>query len=202
MKKVLLAAVVALGFVLTGCGGAKLSPEVAENFDSHATLYTTRNMHYNVSRRAKIVDTTNYQVGILIPVNSEVTMDSVNRNQIVFTYKGQDIILRNRVKYTGVGIDEIAKRYFSAKKVDLSKFSKKEQQAIRIAQVIPGMSKKAVLISLGTPPAHVTPTTEMNQWRYWRTRWSTFFINFKDGKAINSSAPSENAKHGLSLQIR
>jgi hypothetical protein len=122
---------------------------------------------------------------------------------LVFTYKGQRIILRNRVKYTGVGIDEIAKRYFSPKKVDLSKFSEKERRAIRVAQVIPGMSKKAVLIALGTPPAHVTPSTEMNQWRYWRTRWSTFFINFKDGKATNSSTDvQKNNNHGLILRVR
>jgi len=205
MKKILLALVAIFGFGLffTGCGGAKLSPEVQKNFDENAKLYTTRNMHYNVTRGgAKIVDTTNYQIGILIPVNSEVTMKSINKRDIVFIYKGQEIILRNKAKYTGLNIDGIAKRYFSTQKVDLNKFSEKERKAIKTAQVVPGMSKEAVIIALGTPPAHVTPSTEMDQWKYWRTRWATFYINFENGKTVNGTKINQdNKKHGLSIQV-
>jgi len=206
MKKLFIALIAIAGFGLffTGCGGAKLSPEIEKNFDTNAKLYTTRNMHYNVGRRGtKLVEATNYQVGILIPVNSIVTMEDINSKQLVFNYKGQSIILRNQPRYTGVGIDEIAKRYFSPKKTNLNKFSKAERKAIRTAQVIKGMSKEAVLISLGTPPAHVTPSTDMDQWKYWRSRWGTFFINFENGKAINDtkSTSQNQQKHGLSLNI-
>ena len=207
MKKIIMMLIPMLGlsFLLSGCGAAKLSPEVQQNFDTKAKLYTTRNMHYYVARRGeKIIETTNYQVSILIPVNSLVTMDGVNKNQIVFLYKGQKIILRNQAKYTGVDINEIAKQYFSAKKVDLSKFSKAEQKAIKYAQVVPGMSKKAVLISLGTPPAHVTPSTTMDEWKYWRTRWTTFYIDFKNQKAINGTkghSTATHTSHGVSVQV-
>jgi hypothetical protein len=206
MKKIFISVIafIGLGFMFSGCGGIELSPEIQKSFDDNTKLYTTRNMHYSMTRRsAKIVDTTNYQVGILIPVNSEVTMDDINKRQIIFNYKGQKIILRNNARYTGVGIAEIAKQYFSKKKTDLSKFSKAERKAIRTAQVIKGMSKKAVLISLGTPPAHVTPSLEMDQWKYWRTRWGTFFINFENGKAINDtkSTSQNQQKHGFSLNI-
>jgi len=206
MKKLVatLIAIVGLGVFFTGCGGAKLSPEVQKKFDNKAKLYTTRNMHYNIARGGvKIVETTNYQVGILLPVNSQVTMQEIEKNQITFLYKGQEILLRNKPKYTGVGIDEIAKQYFSTKKVNLNKFTKKERKAIKTAQVVPGMSKKAVLISLGTPPAHVTPSTEMDQWKYWRTRWRTFLINFQDGKAINGTMINTSANpHSVSVNFK
>ena len=114
-------------------------------------------------------------------------MKTINAKQTVFEYKGQDIILRNIPKYTGVGIDELAKRYFSKTKVDLSKFTKDEQKAIRLAQVVKNMSKDAVVVSLGVPPSHATPTLEMPQWKYWKTRWKTFLINFdQNEKTINS----------------
>jgi len=207
MKRMLVAFIAITGFGLffTGCGGIELSPDIQESFDDNTKLYTTRNMHYSMTRRsAKIVDTTNYQVGILIPVNSEVTMEDINKRQLIFNYKGQEIILRNNAKYTGVGIAEIAKQYFSKRKTNLSQFSKAERKAIRTAQVIKGMNKKAVLLSLGTPPAHVTPSLEMDQWKYWRTRWGTFFINFEDEKTINdtkSTSKQQKQKHGFSLNI-
>ena len=205
MKKMFIIFVSLIGMAsfLTGCGGAKPSPEVQKNFDTHAKLYTTRNMHYNMSRgTTRIIDTTNYQVGILLPVNSEVTMKDINSKQIVFLYKGQEIILRNIPKYTGVDISGIAEQYFSKNKTDLSSFSKTEQKAIKFAKVVPGMSKKAVLISLGTPPAHVTPSTDMDQWKYWKNRWVTFLVNFEDGKSVNSTkAQVHHAHHGISFSV-
>jgi hypothetical protein len=205
MKKIvsLLVTVVGLSFLLSGCGGAKIQdPKLAKAFDDKAKLYTTRNMHYNIGRRgAKIVEATNYQVGILIPVNSEVTMDAINRKQIAFIYRGQKIILRNIPKYTGLDIGAIAKRYFSMKKVDLSQFTKQEQKAIKSAQVVNGMSKKAVIVSLGTPPAHVTPNLDMDQWKYWRTRFSTFFVTFENGKVISNPKTPSNGQHQLSIRV-
>lgn len=184
----MLMAIVGLSFMFSGCGPAKLSPEVQETFTKQATMYTTRNMHYNLGRRgAKIIDTTNYQVGILLPVNSEVTMKDVNAKQIVFLYQGNEIILSNAAKYTGVGISEIAEQYFSATKVNLSKFSKDEQKAIASASLVKGMSKKAVLIALGTPPAHRTPNVDMDTWTYWRNRWTTFIVSFQNGKVISDA---------------
>ncbi len=184
MKKyfIILVMMISASFMLSGCAKAKLSPEVNVAFAKHATMYTQRNMHYNISRRAKIVDGTNYQVGILIPVNSKVTLEAVNAKQVVFKYQGNEIILRNIPKYTGIDIAALYARYFSSKKVNLNQFTSAEKEAIQIAQVKKGMSKKAVLVSLGFPPAHVTPTTKMNQWKYWRNRWTTFIVDFKNGK--------------------
>jgi len=186
MKKILgfLTAMIGLGLLLSGCGAAKLSPEVQKRFDNNATMYTTRNMHYNFYRSKKIVDTTNYQVGTLIPINSKVKMKAVNAKQIVFLYKNQEIILRNIAKYSHADINQIAKRYFSMHKVNLNKFTAKERKAIHSAQVVSGMRKDAVIVSLGTPPAHVTPTLKMDQWKYWKNRWSTFLVNFKNGKTV------------------
>jgi len=204
MKKILVMLISLVGIMsfLTGCGGAKLSPEVQKNFDTQAKLYTTRNMHYNLYRgTTKLIDTTNYQVGILIPVNSEVTMKAINAKQIVFIYKGQEIILRNIQKYTGVDISTIAQQYFSPNKVNLQSFTADEQKAIKFAKVVPGMSKKAVLVSLGTPPAHVTPTTDMDQWKYWKNRWVTFMVNFENGKTTAVKDAPASTHHGISFSV-
>ncbi len=191
-----------LGFMLSGCGGLKLSPEVENVFSNKTTMYTQQNMHYNISRGAKIVDATNYQVGILIPANSKVTMEEINAKQVIFNYKGNKIILRNIPKYTGIDMLALFTRSFAEKKVDISLFTEAEQKEIRLAQITNNMSKKAVLISLGVPPAHVTPTTEMNRWKYWRTRFTTFVVNFKNGKVVHFTPnTNETSSHSFSLHI-
>jgi len=185
MKKFfsLLVSVIGLGILLNGCGKVELKdPELAQAFDTKAELYTTRNMHYNVSRGAKLVEATNYQVGILIPVNSKVTMEAINSKQVVFIYNDQKIILRNIPKYTGLDIEGIVKRYFSMKKTNLSKFTSKEQQAIKSAKAVKGMRKEAVIVSLGTPPSHATPSLDLDEWKYWRNRFTTFVVTFKNNR--------------------
>ena len=181
----MLMVIVGLSFLMGGCGAAKLSPEVTKIFQNNAKMYTQTNMHYNVARSAYIIDTTNYQVGTLIPVNSEVIMQDVNAKQLTFLYKGQKITLRNIAKYSGLNISDVTSKYFSTKKVDLSKFSKAEQKAIGSASLVKGMSKDAVLLSLGTPPQHRTPDLKVDTWTYWRNRWTTFIVSFKNGKVIS-----------------
>ena len=180
----MLMAIVGLSFLMGGCGAAKLSPEVEKTFQNNSKMYTQMNMHYNVSRSAYVIDTTNYQVGTLIPVNSEVIMQDVNAKQLTFLYKGQKITLRNIAKYSGLNISDVTSKYFSTKKVNLSKFSKAEQKAIGSASLVKGMSKDAVLLSLGTPPQHRTPDLKADTWTYWRNRWTTFIVSFKDGKVV------------------
>ena len=199
---IMLMALVGLSFIISGCGGAKLAPEVAEIINNQATMYTTRNMHYNIARKGqKLVETTNYQVGFLIPVNSKVTMQSANAKQIVFLYEGNEIILRNTPKYTGVGISEILQQYFSSKKVDLAKFTKDEQKAISNAGLVKGMSKAAVLVSLGTPPAHQTPRLDSDSWKFWKDRWTTFLVTFKNGKVIDNPHAANNNNSGTSVSL-
>ena len=186
MKKyfITLMATIGLSFLITGCGVANLTPEVAKTFKSKAKMYTQFNMHYYTSRGQNLISTTNYQVGTLIPVNSEVTMQDVDPKKIIFLYKDQQIILVNVKKYSGLEISAIASKYFSTKKVNLSKFSTTEQRAIKSAIVVKGMHRNAVLISIGTPPVHRTPDLKMDTWTYWRNRFATYLVSFKNGKVI------------------
>jgi len=183
----MLMAIVGLSFLMVGCGAAKPSPEVTKIFQNSTKMYTQTNIHYNLARSAYVIDTTNYQVGTLIPVNSEVIMQDVNAKQLTFFYKGQKITLRNIAKYSGLNISDVTSKYFSTKKVNLSKFSKAEQKAIGSASLVKGMSKDAVLLSLGTPPQHRTPDLKVDTWTYWRNRWTTFIVSFNEGKVISDS---------------
>ncbi len=171
-----------LSFFITGCASStgSLNGNTKQNVIKGKKLYTQCNMH---AYRGK-VDTVNYSVGMFIPVNSEVSILGSNRNKIKFDYNGKIIILNNRKKYSGANIKQIFYRYFGKKKVNLNKFNKLDKKAIENGIVTIGMSKKAVLVSLGYPPASATPNLKLNQWRYWKNRWNTILVFFKNDKVI------------------
>ena len=201
--------VISLG--LSGCGGAKLSPNVQKAFSNKQTMYTQQNMHFMLGGFAqRTVNTANYAQGFLIPVNSKVTFKDINSRQFSFIHKGTTIIMKNVPKYTGVTTSELVDRHFSTKKVNLGKFTAKEKAVILkpegaktplraiprpfgvsyvggygLSKVTKGMSKESVLVARGYPPVHGTPNTMSNSWKYWESAGDTITINFKNNKVTS-----------------
>lgn len=160
---------------LTGCGPMKEpSPTMQGN------MYTQVNMW---EEKGKIL-ATNYQRGRLIPVNSLVTINGYSSKAINFTINGEPMALEivNVEKFTRLSVEELSSKLFSKSKVDLSKFSKKAREAIEFGNVENGMTKSEVLVSRGFPPAHVTPNTQSNLWKYWQNRWVTRNVEFRNDK--------------------
>ncbi len=127
--------------------------------------------------------TTNYRKGVLLPVNSEVILIKKTGGKIVVALEGgQQLTIENVEKYSGENIDGIFARTFASQKVDLTPFSEMERRGIASGEVKTGMSKKAVIIALGYPPKHKTPSLQSNQWRYWRNRFGTFVVHFEEDR--------------------
>jgi hypothetical protein len=127
--------------------------------------------------------TTNYRKGILVPVNTEVTFIKVTRRDILVVLPGGErLTLVNVQDFSGETVPGIFKRTFAANKVDLTKFTQAEREAINSGQVREGMSKTAVIVALGYPPKHRTPSLESDAWRYWQNRFNTFTVHFSGGK--------------------
>ncbi len=146
---------------------------------SEEKLYTQFSLMYekNVHR------TTNYRKGVLLPVNSEVSLISKKGQRIIVALgSSQQLTIENIQNFSGENIDGIFARTFSSQKVDLTPFSEMERNAIVAGEVKTGMSKKAVVIALGYPPKHKTPSLESNQWRYWRNRFGTFVVHFENDR--------------------
>jgi len=169
---------------------AVLAPPLAMGKDKSAPmavkgdkLFTQFSLYYEKGHHI----TTNYRIGILVPINTEVEFVRATRNKIIVKIPGYDaeVDFVNVKDYSGETIDGIFKRTFGVKPVDLSGFSKSEQSAIKRGAVEVGMSKDAVIKAMGYPPRHKTPSLDMNQWRYWKSRFNTALISFEDDKVIS-----------------
>jgi hypothetical protein len=144
-------------------------------------LYTRFSLFYENGRHL----TTNYRRGTFLPVNTPVTFLKSSRNEIDMTLAdGQELTLENVRDYSGEDLAGVFRRTLSSSQTDLSQLSDLEQKAIETGQANVGMSKAAILIALGYPPKHQTPSLEGDSWRYWSSRYGTFIVRFEDEKVV------------------
>jgi len=180
MKKITSLIAIMIATIFIGCGSAKLTPATQALLENKTTLYTQVGMW---TEKNKIIGT-NYATGMHIPVNSEVTILAANAKAIVISYQGQKITYEVVTKYTRVNTGEMIKRLFSEKKVSLDGLSPATKTNILNGAVALGMTKNSVLLARGYPPFHATKGVEANTWKYWRNRFVTALVHFKDGKVV------------------
>ena len=184
MKKILtIVSAFFIMLIITGCGAAKLSPEKQALIDNKTALYTQVAMWSDKGK----VSGTNYSVSSLIPINSKVQISSVSSNTIIFNVNGQTIKYDVISKYTKVDSAKMIDRLFGLTAVNLSKYAKEIQTNITEGIVARGMSKEEVLLARGYPPFHETASTKADTWKYWRNRWTTGTVTFKDNIVSRSS---------------
>ncbi len=145
---------------------------VGETFYTRFSFFCEKDQHL----------TTNYRKGMLISINTPVIFLKANKNEIVVSLCGRKISIMNVPKYSGESIQGIFDRTFSRFPTDLSGYSYQDQENILTGNVDVGMDKEAVILALGYPPKHQTPTLLSPQWRYWKSKFGTFIVYFKNDK--------------------
>lgn len=169
-----------LSVLLTGCKKDFSASEPAANVQPSQIYYT----QFSLFQEKNNYRTTNYRKGILVPINTEVTLVSMDKSdaKLRITSSGEILNIENVQKYTLDPMPIAFSKIVSTGKVDLNQFSPAEREMIQVGQVKPGMSKKAVIAAIGYPPQHETPSTEGDRWTYWANRYDKFIVVFKNGK--------------------
>jgi len=151
-------------------------------------LFTAYNMWFESPQK---MYSTNYQKGNLLPAGSEVK--DVNRS----SRKVEFVDAKSNTKFTiefvgkhhpGVKPEQWIDRLLTTR--DFSALTRgltaDEIKAIKAGEVKAGMSKKAVLVSLGYPPEVATASPDLDIWKFWRDRFRNYLVKFTDGKVSSS----------------
>jgi len=162
----------------TACKG----PRVAHPL-TNEVRYTCCNIHYE---KTEITDV-NYQRGTLIPFGTRVQILEVRRNSVKFQPVGHPPITAV-LKYARrtLTIDDYMNRLFVSEDphTKLRRAPAKTVKNIEQGAIEPGMTREQVLMALGYPPAHRTPSVDSPTWTYWDNRWTTFDVYF-DGDKVS-----------------
>jgi len=144
-------------------------------------LYYTQFSLYQEENRYR---STNYRRGILVPINTAVTLVSINSEtaELKLAGSGQPLTIENVPKHTMDDIQTAFKKIAGPRLVDLELFTPEEQENILEGQVKEGMGRRAVLAAIGYPPQIETPSLDSNDWTYWSSRFNKFIVHFKNGK--------------------
>ncbi|MDQ2069227.1 hypothetical protein [Natronospira bacteriovora] len=164
-------ALTALVLLLSACaGGSPIQHHEGKTVYTQITIWADGNQHL----------ATNYRVGYQIPVNTRVEILDSNRDAIVINVPdiNRNVRIVNVPGYTNLDIEGIYDRYFSDSRVNLNRFDAATREAIEKGEPKEGMSRDAVVMARGYPPAHQTPSLDQNTWTYWRNRFARQVVTF------------------------
>ncbi len=182
MKKNILAI---LSFILL-CGCATNGTILNEQSDIFKKSYYTRtNLWYSSQG---IISTWSSHNGGIIPLGTKVKIIKMGSKELEFKANSRTIFTIRRSRHTNAPLPDLFDIYFSEKNVmgQGSKFydlTKVEQINVQTATIALGMSKEAVLLAYGYPPARDgTIDIDENLWTYWgptkqEARISIYFLN-------------------------
>lgn len=158
---------------VTGCGAPRYAIEGVDQ------LYTAVNLHPDVRRHRLF--STNFQNESLIPRCTPVEVVTVSARKMVFRIPGdqqayQYIFNRRHMRES---IEEHLNMILepTCDPTLPSRLGPVDAQGISMGTVIPGMSRRGVILALGYPPSHVNDLNA-ESWRYWRSRRATFTVHF------------------------
>ena len=171
-----------------------VNPLVSESrskFLVEGPVYLKVNIHYQDNGKdckASYANYTNPGAGHkIMPVNTSVQfkkwgdkgfiiIDTQNNTEIYFEFH-EPRMQMTREDYIG--------KITSASKVDLDKLSENDRKGIKDGLASVGMTKDGVMMALGYPATHKTPSPAGNRWIYWTNRFGTIAVSF-DGQGIVS----------------
>ncbi len=65
-------------------------------------------------------------------------------------------------------------------KAKIATWSAGVREAVKLGKIMVGMTKEQVIVSLGYPAAHQTPSLDYPQWKYWLTKVGSFVVLWDD----------------------
>ena len=153
---------------------------------AQSKLYTACNLWYEKPDR---MYSTGYQKGAMLPAGSEATDVNRSSRKLEFVSGGTKYTIEFIAKHNpGVTAEQWMERVLTPRNFGAltSGMTGAEIKAIKEGKVQVGMSKKAVLVSVGHPPEVGTASTDSDTWKYWRDRFRNYVVQFSNGKVSNS----------------
>ena len=70
-------------------------------------------------------------------------------------------------------------------KAKLDRYPDKVRGAIRQGKVLPGMTREQVIMSVGYPPTHKTPSLQSSVWSHWTSRAGRYEVHWNSKGTVD-----------------
>jgi len=171
---------------VAGCGG-----QTSKQSKSGETYYTKYNFHYTTEHgivRGSVANFTKPASHKILPYGSPVQVKYWKSGYYLVAPKsGKKIEVMAKSGFlAGMSLSEYLDLVLSKTPVNYTGLSEIDQKGISEGRPYKGMSKKGVMIALGYPCPHATPSPNSNTWKYWQNRFGNYLIAFKNDIVVSS----------------
>lgn len=129
---------------------------------------------------------TNYWRGDRMPINTRVELLKIGRKSfsIRAIESGQELEIENIEKYSQKTPDELAAQMLADQRIPIEKLGEERARDIENGMLRLGMTKEEAIMTRGYPPSHKTPSTDVDTWIYWNSRFAQQTIVFSDNLLV------------------
>jgi hypothetical protein len=146
--------------------------------------YTCCNLHYS----GDWVSDLNYGSDALIPAGSPIRIVDYGRWRLITEVDGKKIRIGLDYGRSKETLAQFARKLTVDKdlRFRMASFPSPVQDAIRAGKVMPGMSKEQVVMAVGFPARHETPTVDAPSWKFWYTSRIQYTVQFDESGRVKA----------------
>ena len=145
--------------------------------------YTCCNLHYDKDW----ISDANWRRAAMIPAGAKIKVLEYGSNRATVEIDGKP--MRIGVEY---GKKEESIQQFMQKIVvknnphaKIARYPENIRNAIATGTVVPGMTREQVIISVGYPPMHKTPSLDTPVWNHWASRAGRYEVHWKANGTVD-----------------
>jgi hypothetical protein len=170
-----------LALLCLACAGSG-PPHAFDALVGSPGVVTLVNLHPDEGRARLFA--VNYQQDGLIPLCSPVALIDLDDERLVF----EVIATGRRYEYYDHKAaaepfpDHLARYFGTACPPARDTLAGVDLEGVERGVALVGMSKPALVLAIGYPPPHVTPSLDADRWLYWKNRFNRIAISFSEGQ--------------------
>jgi hypothetical protein len=147
--------------------------------------YTCCNLHYD----KEWISDANWGHAPMIPAGARIKVLSYDSDRkAAVEVDGKPMRISHDYGYKQESLEKfISKIVVKANpKAKIDRYPQPVRAAIHSGKVIPGMTREQVIVSVGYPPVHRTPTLDSPVWHHWQSRAGRYEVRWDEkGKVLN-----------------
>jgi outer membrane protein assembly factor BamE (lipoprotein component of BamABCDE complex) len=158
-------------------------------FGAVAQAQSTRFAQGNFFITKNQLSAVNYRQGTLLPVGAKVQVlkESDDEVKCKVVDSGAEFTFVSH-KSLGRTARDLFKGFFNEQDPAprIAALPAEVQRAVRAGELLGGMTRDAVLLSMGPPPPHKTASLEAPRWLYWTSKMGQLEVNFNAAGQVES----------------
>jgi hypothetical protein len=116
-----------------------------------------------------------------------VTFSGFRKGFVVTTLNdNRKIYFEYNASYMGMSDDQYINLISAPTPAKMDNLSEIDAKGVKEGKARLGMTKEGVMMALGYPAGHKTPSFQNNTWIYWQNRWKTIAVEFDDSGRVKN----------------